>query len=166
MEWIAITVGILLLITGIVGSVLPVIPGPPLSYMALLVAFIHEDAAFSMADNGYKWLFVLGLFAIGITLLDYWLPIYGTKKYGGTKAGTWGSAIGLVVGLVFSPALGPFGIIVGPFIGAVVGELLAGQTQQVAWRSGWGSFLGFLGGTFLKVTYGIVVAIYWITIIW
>jgi len=93
------------------------------------------------------------LIAIGVTVLDYIVPIWGTKKYGATKYGTWGSMIGLVLGL-FIP---PVGIIIGPFIGALVGELIYGRRTNEALRSGYGALIGFLLGTGLKlITSGII----------
>jgi uncharacterized protein YqgC (DUF456 family) len=81
--------------------------------------------------------------------LDYIIPAWGTKKFGGSRFGVWGSIIGLFAGLLFFP---PFGIIVGPFAGAVIGELVAGQNTESALRSGFGSFAGLLLGTLIKLT--------------
>jgi uncharacterized protein YqgC (DUF456 family) len=107
---------------------------------------------------------ITALFALAITLLDYYVPIYGTKKFGGSKAGVWGSTIGLIVGIFVLPFLGivigPFGllgIILGPFLGAYIGEKWVGKADEHAWRSAWGSFLGFLAGTFIKIAYALVI---------
>jgi uncharacterized protein YqgC (DUF456 family) len=79
--------------------------------------------------------------------LDYVIPAWGTKRYGGTKYGVWGSTIGVFVGMFF----GAIGIIVGPLVGAIVGELIGGKGQKEALRAGWGSFVGILCGTVLKL---------------
>lgn len=92
-----------------------------------------------------------------ITALDYFIPMWGTKRFGGTKAGVTGSTIGLIVGLF----LGPIGIVVGPFLGALAGELITAPDEfKRALRSATGSFVGFLLGTGLKLIYGGLAAFY------
>ena len=90
-----------------------------------------------------------------VTVMDYIIPAAGTKKFGGSKAGMWGSIIGLLVA-VFFPVLGPFGIIVWPFVGALVGELANKAEKERALKAAFGSFIGFLTGTFLKFLIAIV----------
>lgn len=149
-EWLMLFMGALLCLAGIIGSFLPVIPGPPLSFVAILL--LH----FSGTENrvSYTLLAILLLFTIIITMLDYVIPIWGTKKFGGTKYGIWGSTIGLIVGLFF----GPIGIVLGPFLGALIGEMYAGSDSSSALRSAWGSLLGFLVGTGLKLLFTLSVA--------
>lgn len=108
----------------------------------------------------------MGILALGVTVLDYIIPGLGTKKFGGTKAGIRGSNIGLLVGVIGLPLLGIvigpfgiFGIILGPFIGAYLGEKNAGSSQEKAFRSAIGSFIGFMAGTFAKLVYGIAAAV-------
>lgn len=146
MEIFLLVLAALLIVTGIVGSVLPVLPGPPLAYAGVLVAH------FSGPDHRIWWpiLVVLGIITLVILVLDYVMPSMGTKYFGGTKYGSWGSTIGLLVG-VFTVWLGPWGIIIGPFLGAFIGELIYGQRTEDALRAATGSFLGFLGGAFMKV---------------
>ena len=135
-----------LILTGIVGSVLPILPGPPLAYAGLF--------AMHFSGPNYKislWLFIsLGIITLAVSILDYVLPSMGTKYFGGSKYGSWGSTIGLLIG-IFTVWLGPWGIIIGPFLGAFIGELIYGQSAGLALKSATGSFLGFLGGTFMKV---------------
>ncbi|MEM9052147.1 MAG: DUF456 domain-containing protein [Bacteroidota bacterium] len=141
---LAILSGLLLFI-GFLGAVLPVIPGPILSWVGILV--LHFT---SFAEYSTSFLVVSAVIVIAITVLDYFIPIWGTKKFGGTKAGVTGSTIGLVVGLF----LGPVGIILGPFAGALVGELLANKDDfSKALKSATGSLLGFLLGTGLKLAF-------------
>ncbi|MCF8232873.1 MAG: DUF456 domain-containing protein [Bacteroidales bacterium] len=143
MEWLWIVLGGILIIIGLLGCIVPVIPGPPISYVGLILLQITDKPPFE-AQTLVIWL----LITIGVTLLDYVVPVWGTRKYGGTKKGVWGSVIGLVVGLFFFP---PLGIIIGPFIGAVLGEMVAGKQSNDALRAGFGSFVGLLAGTLLKL---------------
>lgn len=143
MDYLLITFGIILSVTGILGCVLPMIPGPPLNYLALLLLHLSSNHQYSS-----KFLVVWAIIAGLVVMLDYLIPIWGTKKFGGSKQGVWGSVIGLVAGLFFFP---PVGIIIGPFAGAVIGELIAGKAAGTAFRSGFGSFIGFLAGSFIKL---------------
>lgn len=162
MDILLIIGAILIGLIGIAGAVIPGIPGTPLSYAALLL--LHATQKVSYSD---KFLIIMACIAVVITLIDYWIPIYGTKKFGGTKAGVRGSIVGLVLGVIVLPILGIvigpfglFGIILGPFLGALVGERMAGTPEKDAFRSAIGSFLGFVAGTLIKVIYGLVVLFY------
>ena len=143
MDIILIILGLVCVVVGILGCFLPVIPGPPISFLALL--FVHWTSQVSLDD---KTLWLWGFIMAAVTALDYVIPAYGTKKFGGTKRGVWGSTIGLVAGLIFFP---PFGIIIGPFVGAFLGEMSNSSDTKKALRSAFGSFLGFLVGTLLKL---------------
>jgi len=143
MDYVLIGVGIIFVISGLLGCVLPIIPGPPLSYIGLL--FLHFTEKYSFSS---KFLIIWGVITAVVYAVDYLIPMWGTKKFGGSKRGVWGSMIGLLIGLFFFP---PFGIIIGPFVGAVVGELSAGKDSNTALKSGFGSFMGFLTGTLLKL---------------
>ena len=146
------------MITGIIGCFLPVLPGPPLSFIGMLLIHFTRFAHF---DN--TTLLVLGTITIIVQILDYIVPVWGTKKFGGTKYGTWGSIIGLIVGLFFLPPLGPFGIITilaGPFVGAYIGESIGGSDKNKALRAAFGTFIGFLAGTFMKFVTSIVITVF------
>lgn len=143
MDVLLIIAGSILMLAGIAGCILPVLPGPPLSYLGLLAIQISSHHPFST-----KFLVIYALIAVIVTVLDYFVPVWGTEKFGGTKKGVWGSGIGLLLGLFFFP---PFGIIIGPFLGAVVGELIAGKAMNNALRAGFGSFIGFLAGMVMKL---------------
>ncbi|WP_167619217.1 DUF456 domain-containing protein [Maribellus sediminis] len=143
MDYVLIGLGVLFMISGILGCVLPVIPGPPLSYLGVLLLHFTERYQFPP-----RFLIIWGILTAVVYALDYVIPAWGTKRFGGSKRGVWGSVIGLVVGLFFFP---PFGIIIGPFLGAVIGELTSGKDSGVAIKSGFGSFIGFLVGTLLKL---------------
>ena len=152
MDWIWIILGILLTITGIVGCILPFLPGPPLSFIALLTLLAVNKNMFSS-----NFLVIWLLVTIVVTLLDYYVPVWGTKRFGGSRKGVWGATIGLIVGFFFFP---PFGIIAGPFLGAFFGELIEGKGIQAALRSGFGSFIGFVAGTVMKLTVSLIMAFY------
>jgi uncharacterized protein YqgC (DUF456 family) len=154
MDILLIVLGSILMLVGILGCILPIIPGPPISFIAILL--MHWTDKYSFSDD---MLLGLGLMAAGVSALDYIVPIYGTKKFGGTKKGIWGSTIGLLLGIFIFP---PFGIIIGPLIGAYLGELSAGQNSTKAMRSAFGSFLGFLTGTLLKFIACFVMVYYFI----
>jgi uncharacterized protein YqgC (DUF456 family) len=146
--------GSLLMIVGLIGCVLPVIPGPPLSFIGLLLLHFSKYADFS-----FEFLLMFGCVAVIVTALDYVVPIWGTKKFGGSKAGMWGAAIGLVLGLIFLP---PLGIIIGPFAGAVIGEALTGKEARHAFKAGLGSLLGLMMGIGLKLAASITMTFYFV----
>jgi uncharacterized protein YqgC (DUF456 family) len=141
LDILLVVLGILALLIGLAGSVLP-FPGPPISFVGLLL--IHWT---SFVDFTSRLLWAMALLTIVVTLLDMLVPMWGVKKFGGTKYGMWGSAIGLVVGLFGGPA----GIFIGAFLGGLVGELIAGSTTESAMKAAMGSFIGFLFGSLLKV---------------
>ena len=128
---------------GFAGCVAPVLPGPPLAYAAILLLHFTEKVSFTTSQL-LIWLLVV----VVVQIIDYFIPLLGVKKYGGTKWGNWGCVIGSILGVLF---FSPAGIIIGPFLGAVAGELLGGKHTSHALRAGMGAFIGFLMGTLLKV---------------
>ena len=144
---IIITIGIILLVVGLVSCVLPPLPGPPIAYVALLLAYFRLHAT----DDLPLWLLILyAVIIILITIIDNFIPVWSTKKFGGTKAGIRGCFIGIVVGIIFAP-FGGISIIICPFLGALIGELIDGQEFTLAIKSGIGSFVGFLLTSGLKI---------------
>ena len=143
MDYILVGLGILFLLMGLAGAILPIIPGPPLSYVGLL--FLHFTERWSF-DSQFLWIWA-GVTVV-VYVLDYIVPAWGTKKFGGSRKGVIGSIVGLLLGMIFFP---PFGIIIGPFVGAFVGELIEGKDQSSALKAGFGSFLGFVAGTLMKL---------------
>lgn len=140
---ILIILGSICLIVGLIGCIIPMIPGPPISYAGLLLLHITDIVQFSTAQLLF-WL----LLVVIVQVLDYFTPILGSKYSGGTKWGSWGCLIGSVIGVIF---FSPWGIIVGPFAGAFIGELLGDRSTRDALKSGIGALLGFLFGTVVKV---------------
>ncbi len=146
---------IALMLLGIAGAILPLLPGPALSFLGLVSLYFTSSEPFTL-----KFLLIWLLLTVAVSFVDQIIPILGTKKMGGSKYGVWGSAIGLVAGIFFFP---PIGMIVGPFLGALIGELLGGMDFNKALRAAVGSFIGFLGGTILKVIFGIIAGYYILT---
>jgi uncharacterized protein YqgC (DUF456 family) len=142
MEWIWIIFGIMLCATGIAGSLLPLLPGPPIAYTGLLIQQLRDPNPFAI-----KFLFFWAAIVLLTLILDYVIPAWGTKKFGGTKYGIWGCTLGFLAAFW----IGPWGVIVGPFVGAFIGEYLAKQNSQHAFKAAMGSFVGFLLGSFLKL---------------
>ena len=143
---------------GIVGSFLPILPGPLTSWVGLLI--LHLTDAIPM---NWTFLGITLFFAILVWLLDYVIPALGTKKFGGSRAGMIGTTIGLFVGLL-SPI--PGGIIIGPFFGALIGELANKADSDTAIKAAFGSFLGFITSTFLKFVVAIIYLGLYIAKVW
>ena len=140
--FLSILAGILLFV-GFLGTFVPVIPGAPLAWAGLLAAFFS-----TYNDISLVCLIITGVVAVAVSILDNVLPVYMTNKVGGSKAATIGSTIGLIIGFF----VGPAGIILGPFLGALAGELIHSKGNFVASiKSAWGAFLGFLLGTGMKM---------------
>jgi hypothetical protein len=139
--FLVILSGIFMLL-GIIGSFIPILPGPLTSWIGLLILHLTDAVPLN-----WTFLIVTLIVAIAIWLLDYVIPAMGTKKFGGSRAGMIGTTVGLFVGLIF---LGPFGIIIGPFLGALVGETLNKTDSKTAVKAAFGSFLGFLTSAFIK----------------
>ncbi|MDR0844618.1 MAG: DUF456 domain-containing protein [Tannerella sp.] len=143
LDIILIILAFICLILGLIGSVAPVLPGPPLSYSGLLLLHLTDRVQFTTSQ--LIWWLVITLIAVAA---DYLIPILGVKKWHGSKWGRWGCFIGIMVGCIFFM---PWGIILGPFIGTVIGEALFEKKQMSdAIKVGFGSFIGFLFGAFLK----------------
>ena len=152
-DYTLLILAVILLVIGIIGCLAPVLPGPPLSYAGLVVFHFTRFAEFSN-----KLLIVLAIVVVVVTIFDYIVPVWGTRKFGGTKYGTRGATVGLIIGLF----LGPFGIVIGPFIGAVVGELIFRDDMKYALKAGFGSLLGFLTGVGLKLATSFVITFYFV----
>ncbi len=155
MDIFLLILGFLFVLLGIIGSFLPVLPGPITGWVGLLL--LHLTNSIKM-----NWTF-LGItlaVAIFVWAIDYVIPAWGTKKFGGSKYGVWGTILGLILGIIF---LGPLGIIVGPFTGAFIGEMIYdSKNSSRALKAAFGSFVGFMLSTGLKlITSLIFVYLYW-----
>jgi uncharacterized protein len=158
MDTFLIITGIILLLAGLAGCIFPFLPGPPLAYGSLILLQISTYKPFT--EN---FLIIWALVTTAVVIADYYIPIWGTKKFGGTKGGVWGATIGLIVGIFFFP---PLGLIIGPFIGAFAGEIINNQDSNKAFRSAIGSFIGFVAGTLMKLGISVVMGYYFFTALW
>jgi uncharacterized protein YqgC (DUF456 family) len=150
MDIALLLLGFFIMLIGILGSFLPILPGPPISWIGLLLLVLTRAV-----PNDWWFLGITFLVAAIVFALDYIIPAMGTKKFGGSKAGMAGTVVGLLVAILF-PILGILGIIIWPFVGALIGELINKADNKTALKAAFGSFIGFLTGTFLKFVVTIV----------
>lgn len=136
-------IGGIILLIGLAGTVIPILPGAPLAWFGLLLSYFS-----SYNEISVFCLVLTAVFAVAVSVLDNLCPIFMTKKFGGSKAAVTGTTVGLIIGFF----TGPWGIILGPFLGAFIGELVHtnGKTEGV-FKSAFGAFMGFLLGTGLKI---------------
>ena len=158
MDVFLIIMALFLVLLGVLGSFLPVLPGPITSWFGFLLLYFSDLILISK-----KLLIITLVIALFIWILDYFIPAIGTKKFGGSKYGMIGTTLGLIVGLI-SPT--PGGVFIGPFFGALIGELLNKNNFKIALRAAFGSFLGFLASTFLKFIVSIIYLGLFISILW
>ena len=159
MDILLLFLGFIFIILGIIGAFLPILPGPITGWVGLLLLHLTD----TIPQN---WTFLgitLGI-AVLIYILDFIIPALGTKKFGGTKYGMYGTTIGLLIGILF---FGPLGIIMGPFVGALVGELMYdSKDSKRAFRAAYGSFIGFLFSTGIKFIVSLIFAGLFISKLW
>lgn len=152
MEIVWIIIGSLLVVAGIVGAFVPVLPGTPLSFAALLLMQFTLGAPFS-----WTFLLIWGIVAAIVVTIDGLIPAEGARRMGGSKYGIYGCLIGGLVGIFFFP---PLGLIFGPIAGAFIGELMYGRKTKSALRAAMGSFVGFMVAMFLKISVSLILAYY------
>lgn len=136
LEIVLIIFGLIVAIVGLVGCVVPAVPGPPLNFVSLLILEIAVEDAFTL-----EFYFIWGAITVLTVVLDYVLPLLGAKAYKASAYGIWGSIIGMIVGIIFFP---PFGMIIGLLAGAIVGELIAGKKGEEAMKVGIVTFISSL----------------------
>ena len=138
-----IVLGAILLALAFIGCVVPVLPGPALAFAGLLCArgiAPHDTPSMRM-------LAVALAFVVVATALDYVVPALGARKFNCGKLGVFGCVVGTIIGLFFMP----IGLLVGPFLGAMIGELLAGKEVRQSLKGAVGAFLGYAAGILLKL---------------
>jgi uncharacterized protein YqgC (DUF456 family) len=159
MDIVLLILGFSCMITGIFGSFLPVLPGPSISWVGLLLLY------FTNAVPANYWILGIALLiTIIISVLDYVIPSKGTKKFGGSSYGIWGTNIGLIIGII-TPI--PFGFLLGPFVGAFLGELIFdSKDHKRALKAATGSFIGLLASSFMKFVVCVMYLGLFFTIVW
>ena len=159
MDILLLILGFSCMITGIFGSFLPVLPGPSISWVGLLLLY------FTNAVPANYWILGIALLiTVVISVLDYVIPSKGTKKFGGSSYGIWGTNIGLVIGIL-API--PFGFVIGPFIGALTGELIYdSKDHKRALKAATGSFIGLLASSFMKFVVCVMYLGLFLAIVW
>jgi uncharacterized protein YqgC (DUF456 family) len=152
---VLIIIGFIFIIVGLIGCVVPGVPGPPFSFLALVLL----SAAKGWEPFSLNFLIIMALITIVVTALDYVVPAAGAKKFGATRYGFWGAVIGMLAGIIFFP---PLGMIIGAFLGAIIGEMVVGKQSQEALRAGWGVFVGIMFGMIIKLIASGVMTFYFI----
>jgi uncharacterized protein YqgC (DUF456 family) len=137
---------------GVLGSVLPVLPGAPIIFAAMLAYGYYEH--FQVMDISF--LVTMLLLALFTLLLDYLAGAFGAKKFGATRAGVTGGIVGGLAGILLFP---PWGLLVGPFLGAVFGELVTGMPIDKAVKAGYCTVLGVLGGNVMRLIVAVVMVV-------
>ena len=155
LEIIAIIVGSILVLLGIAGCVLPILPGPVLIFLGLLLLALLKNFFSPLTPTV---MIVMAILTVVVTIGDYMIPLWGAKRYGASKWGIWGSVAGMAIGIFFSP----FGMVLGAFIGAVTVEWLVQKEKGKTLRAGWGVIIGGLAGTALKLGVSAVMVYYFI----
>jgi len=159
LETIAIVIGSIFVLVGIAGCVLPILPGPVLIFLGLLVLALLKDFFPPLTPT---LMIVMAILTVIVTIGDYMIPLWGAKKYGTSKWGIWGSVAGMAIGLLFSP----FGMLIGAVIGAVAVEWLVQKEKGKAFKAGWGVIVGSLLGAVLKLGVSGMMVYYFIRGLW
>lgn len=154
MDIFLLLLGVIFCLVGIVGSFLPILPGPIASWCGLLILNFTSFVNFS-----FSFLIITFLIAFTVSIIDYIIPILGVQKLGGSKGGQIGATIGLLFGLFI---LGPLGLIFGPFLGALTGEVISKKNISNSILPAFGSLIGVLAGTVLKTIITVVFLIFFL----
>lgn len=158
MEILILLAAAILIILGLIGSIIPVLPGVPLCWAGLFFLYLTPGLRLN-----YWFLGITLVVAIFIYVLNLLVPAMGTKRYGGSKAGMTGATLGLIAGLI-APV--PLGVIIGPFLGAFVGELINKSDSRSALKAAYGSFIGFLASTFMEFVVSLAFLVLFLYKVW
>lgn len=155
METVLIIVGAICALAGLVGCIIPALPGPPLNFIALILLQIARRGE----EFSTFFLVFFGVLTVIVVVVDYILPIVSAKRYGASKKGIWGSIIGMLLGMIFFP---PFGMILGILLGAIIGELIAGKEESKALKAGVVTFIASIAAIFIKLSLSVIMTFYFI----
>jgi len=158
MDLLLLIVSLLLCLIGIVGSFLPIIPGPLTSWLGILLLYLTSAVEFNL-----NFVLITFTVAVSVGILDYIIPILGVKKLGGSRSGQIGTTVGLIVALII---LGPIGIIIGPFIGALLGEMSTNKSIKDSLKPAFGSFIGVIAGSVIKFLISLSFLFFYFDIFW
>jgi uncharacterized protein YqgC (DUF456 family) len=158
-EGITIVIGSILVLLGLAGSVLPILPGPPLSFIGLFLLALLRHFSPPLTSTLVILLAIVTILVVG---MDYIIPLLGAKKYGASKWGIWGSVLGMAIGIFWSP----FAMLAGAFIGAVLAEWFVGKKKGEALRAGWGVMMGTLFATILRLGVSGMMTYFFVRALW
>jgi uncharacterized protein YqgC (DUF456 family) len=159
LEGITIVIASILMLLGLAGSILPVLPGPPLSFIGLFLLALLRHFSPPLTT---PFVIILAIVTILVIVMDYIIPLLGAKRYGASKWGVWGSVLGMAIGIFWSP----FAMLVGAFVGAVVVEWLVHKKKREALRAGWGVVMGTLFATILRLGVSGMMTYYFVRALW
>jgi uncharacterized protein YqgC (DUF456 family) len=159
LEGIIIVIASVLMLLGLAGSILPILPGPPLSFIGLFLLALLKHFSPPLTPT---LVIILAIVTILVSVMDYIIPLLGAKRYGASKWGVWGSVLGMAIGIFWSP----FAMVLGAFIGAVVVEWLVGKKKGEALRAGWGVVMGALFATILRLGVSGMMTCYFVLALW
>ena len=154
MEWVWLILSWLILAVAMVGCLLPIIPGPPIAYGAVLL--MDWAGGWTYGPKAHA---LILLAIVAVTILDFVVPTAGAKRYGASKTGIRMSIVGMLIGLIWFP---PFGLLLGAGIGAFTGEIMNGTREKEALMAAWGVLIGTIAGIVLKLMVVVGLGV-WIT---
>ena len=141
---VLIGLGFIVSLVGLIGCIIPAVPGTPLNFIALILLSFAKD----WEPYSTTFLIIMALVALVVSILDNVIPAWGAQKYGAEKSSVWLALAGTLIGVFFFP---PFGIFIGAFVGALAGELFHGKEAALALKAGWGVFVGMFIGIGIKL---------------
>jgi len=159
LDAVTIFIGSILMLLGLAGSILPLLPGPPLSFIGLFLVALLRHFSPPLTPT---LVIILAIVTILVIVMDYIIPLLGAKRYGASKWGVWGSVLGMAMGIFWSP----FAMLVGAFVGAVVVEWLVHKKKREALRAGWGVVMGTLFATILRLGVSGMMTYYFVRALW
>ena len=157
LEVTLIVLGAIAQLVGLAGCVIPIIPGPPISFVGILLLWAARG--WQADEFGLVGIVVMGAAAILVSIIDNVAPALGAKKYGASRTGFWMSVLGMLIGMIWFP---PFGLILGALLGALAGEFLAGKPEKEALKAAWGVFVGTMFGIGLKLVVSVAILVYFV----